>query len=105
MQLVTLAEAKLQLEITFSSRDTAVTQMVDGVEAELLAYIGVPTKAAALALGPEEMATVLEGTLKTAVLCSLSPRSKDSSYNILTPAVRRMLSMFVVPAVSAGSTD
>lgn len=105
MQIVTLAQAKVQLEITFSARDAAVTQLVDGVENELLAYIGVPTKDAALALVAEDMAEVLEGVLENAVLASLAPKSKDSAFNILTPAIRRMLSPFVVPAVSSGSTD
>jgi hypothetical protein len=105
MQIITLADAKLQLNITGTARDSHITLLVDGIEAELLSYIGVPTKAAALALVEAEMATVLEACLEQAVLASLPPKAKDASFNILTPSVRRMLFPFVIPAVSAGATE
>lgn len=105
MQIITLTQAKLQLKVTHSADDARITQLVDGVENELLTYIGVATKDAALELVPAEMVDVLTGVLENAVLASLPPKDQDASFNILTPAIRRMLSAFVVPAVSAGSTE
>jgi hypothetical protein len=105
MQIITLEQAKVQLNVSFSARDTAITQLANGLEAEILSHIGVPTKAAALALTPEPMQDLLESVLESAVLLCLTPRDQDNTFNIWDPKfpLSRMLQPFRVPSISPGT--
>lgn len=104
MQIITLTEAKTQLGVTFTDTDAAITLLVDGLEAEVLTYIGVPTLAAALENVPDEMSAMCEAVLRNAVLVNLAPRRQDSSFDIWKGGgLTRMLFPFKVPAISTGT--
>lgn len=107
MQIITLQEAKDQLGVTFAALDTRITQLVDGIEAEIFAYLNCATVDIAIAQAPATLGPAMaEASLKNAVLVNLGPRQQDAAWDIWKGGrLARQLFPFRVPQMGTGSTS
>lgn len=101
MQIVTLQQVKDQSGITFSSRDAYLTQLANGIEAEIFGYLRADTKAAVIATAPTELGDQAEAILENAVLVCIVPRMKDGMADIWKGGVlARMLQPYRLPGIA-----
>lgn len=110
MQIVTLQQVKDQLNITFTTRDTALTDLTNRVENELLQYIGVADVAGLLEVltGTEspsdEMQALVLSALESATLLAVHMRNQDPAADIWKGGIlNRLLTPYRVPSISPGT--
>lgn len=98
MEFVTLDQVKGQLNITFSARDTALTDLTNRVESELLQYMGFASFAAFQeAHGTELLYTA---TVESAILLAVHMRNQDPAADIWKGGIlARLLLPYRVPAI------
>jgi hypothetical protein len=105
MQIVTLQKVKVQAGVTYSSRDNYLTQLANGIEAEIFAYLGADTKAEVTASVPTELSGQADAILENAVLVCIVPRMRDAMCDIWKGGtLARMLFPYRVPSISGGET-
>lgn len=103
MQIVTLDQVKGQLNITFSSRDAAITDIINRTENELLQYIGV-ADLDALYAAVGETSVLVSSALESAVIIGCHMRNQDPGADIWKGGViTRLLFPYRVPAIAAAS--
>src|SRR6185503_12182849 len=77
MDIVTLQQVKDQCGETTAARDAYLTQVAEGIETEIFAYLRASTKEAITATCPPELAAQADAILEHAVLRWINPRIKD----------------------------
>ncbi len=102
MQIVTLDQVKGQLNITFSSRDTALTDLANRVEYEVLQYMGFASFVAfETAHGTE---AIYSATVESAVLLAVHMRNQDPAADIWKGGVlARLLAPYRAPAIGVAT--
>ena len=103
MQIVTLDQVKDQLNITFSARDNALTDLANRTENELLQYIGV-TDLEELYAAVGETSALATSALESAVLLAVHMRNQDPAADIWKGGTLvRLLLPYRVPTFSPGT--
>lgn len=103
MQIVTLQQVKDQLNISFSARDNALTDLTNRVENELLQYIGVADMDALYAL-IGETSDLASAALESATLLAVHLRNQDPAADIWKGGVLvRLLMPYRVPGIGTGT--
>lgn len=106
MDIVTLQQVKDQCGETTSARDAYLTQVAEGIETEIFAYLRASTKEAITATCPPELSAQADAILEHAVLRWINPRIKDSSCDIFKDGkLRNALLPYRLPAVAASDED